>query len=201
MAEFQLGQVQEALDKEPSNAELQKLAGDLQELVALYTELVEAEEAAAVTQKKRPAPSVAQTPSDSADLSAPRKKWGEKEGHLHEVVVGEESVQKGGKLPANTQASGTLTNGTLGAPPPAKKKKVNKREVEQKSKQAAWLNFAAKPSTRKAVTGGGLKTKSMFATADEPNSVVGVIGSGKGMTAYQSRGKHRFDDDALDAKK
>ncbi|TPX55805.1 hypothetical protein PhCBS80983_g05016 [Powellomyces hirtus] len=57
--QFQLDQVDEALSKDPGNEELEKLRGDLTELITLYSSLVQEQEATAAateTKKKRSAP-------------------------------------------------------------------------------------------------------------------------------------------------
>ena len=40
------------------------------------------------------------------------------------------------------------------------------------------------------------KKESIFAVPDNPDSKVGVVGSGKGMTEYSSTGRHDFSSDA-----
>lgn len=56
--QFQLGQVNEALEKDPENEELLKLSGDLKELITLYQTLVAQEEPKVAPNpiKKRPQP-------------------------------------------------------------------------------------------------------------------------------------------------
>lgn len=80
------------------------------------------------------------------------------------------------------------------------KRKAEEREIV--SKQSAWQSFAQGPKKGKkaASSGGGggdkfvaiAKKKSMFATPDDPNARVGVIGSGKPPTQFQQRSKHVF---------
>ncbi|KAF8931930.1 hypothetical protein BGZ47_011626 [Haplosporangium gracile] len=73
-----------------------------------------------------------------------------------------------------------------------KKKKTDAGPSEQVQKQMAWQNFAK--GAKKGKTSGssvGLK-KSIFATPDNPEGKVGVVGSGKGMTQFQQRGKHLY---------
>ncbi|KAG0293197.1 hypothetical protein BGZ96_003185 [Linnemannia gamsii] len=76
-----------------------------------------------------------------------------------------------------------------------KKKKADAGPSEQVQKQMAWQNFAkGKTGVKKGKTGtsgGGLK-KSIFATPDNPEGKVGVVGSGQGMTQFQQRGKHLY---------
>ncbi|KAG0098762.1 hypothetical protein BGZ93_010475 [Podila epicladia] len=71
----------------------------------------------------------------------------------------------------------------------AKKKKST--PSEQVQKQMAWQNFA-KGGVKKAKGSGGMLKKSIFATPDNPEGKVGVVGSGKGMTQFQQRGKHVY---------
>ncbi|ORZ14754.1 hypothetical protein BCR42DRAFT_417608 [Absidia repens] len=78
-----------------------------------------------------------------------------------------------------------------------KKKKV-KKVSEVEVKKNAWLDFAKggdkKKKKQKVVP---INKKSIFRTPDNPESKVGVVGSGRGMTSYQQRGKHSFGN-ALD---
>ncbi|KAF9154466.1 hypothetical protein BG015_000874 [Linnemannia schmuckeri] len=72
-----------------------------------------------------------------------------------------------------------------------KKKKTDAGPSEQVQKQMAWQNFAK--GAKKGKTGGGVGLKkSIFATPDNPEGKVGVVGSGKGMTQFQQRGKHLY---------
>ncbi|KAG9098847.1 hypothetical protein FRC06_005906 [Ceratobasidium sp. 370] len=78
-----------------------------------------------------------------------------------------------------------------------KKKNEKKLEVraakakEQNNKQAAWQKFAKK-SEKKGVVIAGMQGSSIFKTPDNPHGRVGVTGSGKGMTEYAAREKHKF---------
>ncbi|KAG8715487.1 hypothetical protein FRC11_003793 [Ceratobasidium sp. 423] len=78
-----------------------------------------------------------------------------------------------------------------------KKKNEKKLEVraqkakEQNNKQAAWQKFAKK-SEKKGVVIAGVQGSSIFRTPDNPHGRVGVTGSGKGMTEYAAREKHKF---------
>ncbi|KAG8748536.1 hypothetical protein FRC10_003670 [Ceratobasidium sp. 414] len=78
-----------------------------------------------------------------------------------------------------------------------KKKNEKKLEVraakakEQNNKQAAWQKFAKK-SEKKGVVIAGIQGSSIFKTPDNPHGRVGVTGSGKGMTEYAAREKHKF---------
>ncbi|KAI9313884.1 hypothetical protein BX666DRAFT_1974466 [Dichotomocladium elegans] len=104
-------------------------------------------------------------------------------------------------------------SGKAGAQP-KKKKKVSEVEV----KKNAWLNFAT-GADKKKMKGTPINKKSIFKTPDNPSSkgketfpsvptpksglnliyalrlsvhIVGVVGSGRGMTSYQQRGKHLY---------
>ncbi|CAO3567090.1 unnamed protein product [Mortierella alpina] len=70
-----------------------------------------------------------------------------------------------------------------------KKKKNGGQASEQVQKQMAWQNFS-KGGAKK--TKGPVLKKSIFATPDNPEGKVGVVGSGKGMTSFQQRGKHIY---------
>ncbi|KAI9348820.1 hypothetical protein BD770DRAFT_395048 [Pilaira anomala] len=74
------------------------------------------------------------------------------------------------------------------APVVPKKKKA----VEFENKKNAWLNFATGSSSKKKKIAPVINKKSIFKTPDNPEGKVGVVGSGKGMTTYQQRGKHVY---------
>ncbi|KAI9031957.1 hypothetical protein CLU79DRAFT_694227 [Phycomyces nitens] len=83
------------------------------------------------------------------------------------------------------------------APPKKKKKektpgvkKVNETEV----KKNAWLNFASGSDKKKKKVAAPINKKSIFKTPDNPEGRVGVVGSGRGMTTFQQRGKHVYAD-------
>ncbi|KAF9122860.1 hypothetical protein BGW39_009453 [Mortierella sp. 14UC] len=104
-----------------------------------------------------------------------------------EDVGGVKAGQKRGLdgAPGAAPGPGAAAGGGL------KKKKKDAGPSEQVQKQTAWQNFA-KGGVKKGIkTGAGLK-KSIFATPDNPEGKVGVVGSGKGMTQFQQRGKHLY---------
>ncbi|KAJ3090511.1 hypothetical protein HK100_007415 [Physocladia obscura] len=79
---------------------------------------------------------------------------------------------------------------------------IKAKESEQNSKQNTWLSFASGGSSGGGVqkkkiaalkTTAPLKKTSIFSTPDDPTAKVGVVGSGKGMTHFQQRGKHVYD--------
>ncbi|KAF9170457.1 hypothetical protein BGX21_008878 [Mortierella sp. AD011] len=72
------------------------------------------------------------------------------------------------------------------------KKKKSGGASEQVQKQMAWQNFA-KSGAKKGTKAAPILKKSIFATPDNPEGKVGVVGSGKGMTQFQQRGKHIYD--------
>ncbi|EIM92975.1 uncharacterized protein STEHIDRAFT_152266 [Stereum hirsutum FP-91666 SS1] len=81
-----------------------------------------------------------------------------------------------------------------------KKRKKNEKKLEvraakakeQTQKQASWQKFAKK-SEKKGVHIAGVAGTSIFKTPDNPLGKVGVTGSGKGMTEYHSKNKHKFE--------
>jgi len=81
-----------------------------------------------------------------------------------------------------------------------RKRKKNEKKLEtraakakeQLQKQATWQKFAKK-SEKKGVHIAGMAGTSIFKTPDNPLGRVGVTGSGRGMTEYQGKGKHKFD--------
>ncbi|EXX78830.1 hypothetical protein RhiirA5_463261 [Rhizophagus irregularis] len=78
-------------------------------------------------------------------------------------------------------------------------KKINEQNLKQKS----WLAFASgsamapgrKTTKTKRLVQPPINKKSIFATPENPEGKVGVVGSGKPMTQFQQRGKHIFDRD------
>ncbi|TPX36307.1 hypothetical protein SmJEL517_g01626 [Synchytrium microbalum] len=86
-----------------------------------------------------------------------------------------------------TPASGSASSKAAAV---AQKKRAPKEEVV---KQKEWLAFASGSAKKSSLKVVPLKQKSMFATPDDPTAKVGVVGSGKGMTQFQQRGKHIFD--------
>ncbi|SAM05857.1 hypothetical protein [Absidia glauca] len=75
----------------------------------------------------------------------------------------------------------------------ANKKKKTKKVSEVEVKKNAWLNFAGGGDKKKKKQKvAPINKKSIFKTPDNPESKVGVVGSGRGMTSYQQRGKHSF---------
>ncbi|PLW11247.1 hypothetical protein PCANC_20312 [Puccinia coronata f. sp. avenae] len=74
------------------------------------------------------------------------------------------------------------------------KKTENKaaKAAEQLEKQKSWQSFAKK-SVKKGVHIPGIVGDSMFASPDNPFGKVGVVGSGKGMTQYGSKQRHKFN--------
>ncbi|KAJ3188057.1 hypothetical protein HK101_009244 [Irineochytrium annulatum] len=65
-------------------------------------------------------------------------------------------------------------------------------DAEHMKKQKSWQSFAGgKKASLK--TAPPLKKQSIFSTPDDPNAKVGVVGSGKPMTNFQTRGKHIYE--------
>eukprot|EP01038_Epipyxis_sp_PR26KG_P014084 gene14084-18900_t len=80
-----------------------------------------------------------------------------------------------------------------------KKKKLNaikakNKEIQQELEGAAvqqnWQKFVSKGAKR---TSGGVTKSSMFATTEVVEGKVGVVNSGKGMTTFADRKKHKFN--------
>ncbi|RKP07189.1 hypothetical protein THASP1DRAFT_17437 [Thamnocephalis sphaerospora] len=71
------------------------------------------------------------------------------------------------------------------------------RQTQQRERQAAWLKFAGGGNSKKAkktTAASILNKKSMFATPDNPHSRVGVVGSGRPMTQFGTRGRHVYEE-------
>ncbi|CAH7668612.1 hypothetical protein BY996DRAFT_4582096 [Phakopsora pachyrhizi] len=79
------------------------------------------------------------------------------------------------------------------------KKTENKaaKAAEQLEKQKSWQSFAKK-SVKKGVHIPGIAGDSMFASPDNPLGKVGVVGSGKGMTQYGSKQRHKFTGNGIE---
>ncbi|KAI8617966.1 hypothetical protein BC830DRAFT_1061958 [Chytriomyces sp. MP71] len=219
---FQLAQVEEALSKDPTNADLQKLRTDLVELMALMGMSVGETKPAANLKKRR---------FDEAQSSRFVKgqtvlaKYA-KDGKMYEAVVdavpsantpsvyvvvfkGYTSKEKVAvedvkdfdptqRNPTPKAVAAAFSNGT----DRSSKRKLNnlhyhehlkQREEEQKEKQSSWKNFASGGKKTSLKTTAPLKKQSMFSTPDDPNAKVGVVGSGKGMTTFEQRGKHVYE--------
>ncbi|OZJ03247.1 hypothetical protein BZG36_03520 [Bifiguratus adelaidae] len=73
------------------------------------------------------------------------------------------------------------------------KPKGPKAPSEHIIKQKAWLNFAQGANKKKKLGATPINKKSIFKTPDNPEGRVGVVGSGRGMTNYQRRGKHIYE--------
>ncbi|KAG9322554.1 hypothetical protein KVV02_001839 [Mortierella alpina] len=99
------------------------------------------------------------------------------------AAVASSGARDGDKTLLTQKKRGPDDAGGDGGP---KKKKVASEQVQ---KQMAWQNFA-KGGAKKAK--GPVLKKSIFATPDNPEGKVGVVGSGKGMTSFQQRGKHIY---------
>lgn len=86
--------------------------------------------------------------------------------------------------------------------------KQQARADEAKGKQSAWAKFGKK-AQKKGIHIAGLEGKSVFKTSDSvtgrgkfaishiftrlANELVGVVGSGRGVTQYEKMGKHKFE--------
>ncbi|KAI9229880.1 MAG: hypothetical protein DHS80DRAFT_13241 [Piptocephalis tieghemiana] len=112
--------------------------------------------------------------------------------------------EKSGRPSRSTSLSSSPVTTTDPRGEVKRKKTGNKRFGETVSKQKAWLAFASggkgggikssKPSSASSKLGSKkpniLNRTSMFAS--NPDGKVGVVGSGKPMTQFVERGKHRF---------
>ncbi|KAI8890645.1 hypothetical protein K501DRAFT_319618 [Backusella circina FSU 941] len=227
--QFQLEQVELALQSDPDNEELNKLQSDLRELIAMF-------EAALEATPQEPKPKKASPPKESKPVpAAPKTTTALKH---HEFSVDQEVMARwsgdGQFYRATITAIGgadqvfsvkfkgyneaefvkaedikTLDKKRAGifedVEPKPKKKKENttsstatgtpkkKKASEFENKKNAWLNFAT--GTKKKTNSASINKKSIFKTPDNPEGKVGVVGSGRGMTTFQQRGKHVYDGD------
>ncbi|KAI8638746.1 hypothetical protein BD408DRAFT_393448 [Parasitella parasitica] len=102
--------------------------------------------------------------------------------------VGEPKKKKKDTTALSTSSSSASAGASSAAAPTGVKKK---KAAEFESKKNAWLNFATGSSKKKKAT-PVINKKSIFKTPDNPDGKVGVIGSGRGMTSFQQRGKHIY---------
>ncbi|CAG8804898.1 30289_t:CDS:2 [Gigaspora margarita] len=191
--QYQLDQVNLALKNDPENSELLKLKTDLTELISLTTTIID-QETVSPTPKKSPSSispktnSAPTTPTSNSIL-----------GLAKPLQVGDSCLARwsgdGQFYPAQITAIGggdqvfsVVFKG---------QKKVN----EQVAKQKTWLAFASgtavapgkKTTKTKRLVQPPINKRSIFATPENPEGKVGVVGSGKPMTQFQQRGKHIFD--------
>ncbi|KAK3833141.1 MAG: hypothetical protein JOS17DRAFT_774031 [Linnemannia elongata] len=115
--------------------------------------------------------------------------------HTQAAAAGDDSEEFKAGQKRGPDASVSVGSGAGAGGGMKKKKKADAGPSEQVQKQMAWQNFAkGKTGAKKGKAVGGsvgLK-KSIFATPDNPEGKVGVVGSGKGMTQFQQRGKHLY---------
>ncbi|KAG2225837.1 hypothetical protein INT45_007081 [Circinella minor] len=104
--------------------------------------------------------------------------------------------------PTITAAATTNQTSEEDQPPPAKKGRKEKFQQKKKVsevevKKNAWLNFASgadNKKKKKKMSAAPINKKSIFKTPDNPSGKVGVVGSGRGMTSFQQRGKHLYNE-------
>jgi len=65
----------------------------------------------------------------------------------------------------------------------------NEQELEIKATQQTWKKFVTKGSKRQM---SGLVKSSIFASSDAVDAKIGVVNSGKGLTDFAQRKKHKF---------
>ncbi|CAG8439905.1 7382_t:CDS:2 [Ambispora gerdemannii] len=236
--QYQLDQVNLALQTDPENNDLLKLKTDLTELISLTSALVQ-NEVSQSPNKHTKSPispkgntSTPTTPNGSSSSGVPL--------FTKPLQVGDTCLARwsgdGDFYPAQITAIGggdqvfsvifkgynnvELVNVQDIKPIMKNKRKssTDKKDKEQKKrkagdgqrkvneqvqKQKSWLAFASgaavapgkKVTKAKRLTQPPINKKSIFATPDNPEGKVGVVGSGKPMTHFQQRGKHIFDRD------
>lgn len=64
------------------------------------------------------------------------------------------------------------------------------QEEEVQHVQQSWKKFVEKGTKRSM---SGISKQSMFASSEDVTAKVGVVNSGKGMTTFQERKKHKFE--------
>ncbi|ORX91290.1 hypothetical protein K493DRAFT_317366 [Basidiobolus meristosporus CBS 931.73] len=231
--QYQLDQVNTALQADPENAELNKLKQDLGDLITLTESFLQqqaqASQAPASQTKaakkpgssEKPATNPTPKPQKVSAFSIPlsdhqwtigdtcQAKWSADKQYYEAVIVaiggdgsysvtfkgyGNTEVVSGNDIkPLNNKSQKKRDQGMEvfpEDPSSKKKKKTPSKTSETAVKQQAWLKFA---NNKKGKKSSAINKKSIFATPSEPEGKVGVVGSGKGMTDFQQRGKHMFE--------
>ncbi|KAI9591504.1 hypothetical protein BDF19DRAFT_454855 [Syncephalis fuscata] len=67
------------------------------------------------------------------------------------------------------------------------------RQQEQRERQQSWLSFASGGKKKAVKKTGAINKKSIFATPDNGQGRVGVVGSGRPMTQFGNRNKHVYE--------
>ncbi|KAH9982475.1 hypothetical protein BGW80DRAFT_1433843 [Lactifluus volemus] len=202
--QVQLTQVELALAADPDNAELASLRSELQELISLTKTVISQSEAAASSSKSTDTSRKTTVTQQSINWSAGDEclakysgdgAWyparinsvaGSAENRVYSIVFKSYNTTEQAKEEEDEEKE--------------RKRKKNEKKVEtraakakeQLQKQASWQKFAKK-SEKKGVHIAGIAGTSIFKTPDNPLGRVGVTGSGRGMTDYQAKGKHKFD--------
>ncbi|CAG8681553.1 932_t:CDS:2 [Funneliformis caledonium] len=199
--QYQLDQVNLALKSEPESSELLKLKTDLTELINLTTTIIDQE--VTLSPSKRSASSV--SPRNNSTPTTPT---------LTSLPTFTKPLQVGDSCLARWSGDGQFYQAQITAIGGGNQvfsvvfKGYNNIELvnkvnEQNLKQKSWLAFASGSATApgkrttkaKRLVQPPINKKSIFATPENPEGKVGVVGSGKPMTQFQQRGKHIFDRD------
>ncbi|GBC12010.2 survival of motor neuron-related-splicing factor 30 [Rhizophagus irregularis DAOM 181602=DAOM 197198] len=196
--QYQLDQVNLALKSEPENSELLKLKTDLTELINLTNTIIDQE--VTLSPSKRSASSISprtnSTPTTPTSFSIPTftkplqvgdsclARWSG-DGQFYQAqitAIGEKNKKKGLNDKKDKDKKKKSGEG---------QKKINEQNLKQKS----WLAFASgsamapgrKTTKTKRLVQPPINKKSIFATPENPEGKVGVVGSGKPMTQFQQR--------------
>ncbi|KAJ2957168.1 hypothetical protein NQZ79_g7061 [Umbelopsis isabellina] len=220
---YQLEQIEASLESDPQNSELLKLKSDLEELISLTSQFETVQSSPATPTKKsevnqkveeKPASSAAplyQQYSVGQEVMAKYQADGKYykakvsnvggsgvvysvifSGYQDVEIVKAEDIKPIDNKNKNKRPAGVFQESSDKKAAPVKKpKKTAAVEV----KKNAWLNFANKSEKKKKISATPINKKSMFKTPDNPEGKVGVIGSGRGMTGFQQRGKHQYSTD------
>ncbi|CAO3675431.1 unnamed protein product [Umbelopsis ramanniana] len=208
---YQLEQIEALLESDPQNSELLKLKNDLVELIALTTQF---EMYKAQHDRRRPPPPPLLRHKKSQKKTHQRGRPQQqrfssstvlaKSGVVYSVIfagyqdveiVKAEDVKPIDNKNKNKRPAGNGESGGDGAKKQPQAKKA-KKPAAVEVKKNAWLNFANKAEKKKKTSAIPINKKSIFKTPDNPEGKVGVIGSGRGMTDFQQRGKHQYSADS-----
>ncbi|CAG8498494.1 10679_t:CDS:2 [Paraglomus occultum] len=198
----QLDKVDNALQSDPENIELLKLKQDLTELINLTSDLIDAAE----PNSPKKSPSNTTSPK-SQSLSSPTTPT----SATSSIPVFTRPIQVGDTCLARWSGDGQFYPATVTAIGGGDQvfsvvfkgynnvELVNVQDIKPKEqrvvKQKQWLAFAhsaaAAPGRRtnkaKRLVQPPINKKSIFATPENPEGKVGVVGSGRPMTQFQQR--------------
>lgn len=213
--QYQLEQIQSALELDAANVELLTLEKELQDLIALTSAKLAPSQTETIKESAIESYAVGDTvlakwvagdhqfyPAKITSITGASSKpvyvvkfidYGETVSvQPHQVKPVTESKKRAIEI-ARTKAPVVKVDPTAPTQPPPPPKKKIKTDNELTKAQSKWSDFARSgPKTKGIGKRKAIGESSMFRTSEEGK--VGVIGSGKGMTTEsRTRGRHVFD--------